>query len=180
METWAPIIFPTTNPWLPIAAGGIYFFLYLGLTYLFYSVNRQERAGGPFVRNGPLDVATSVVLVSITGWLIVNVVLLGAHGGLTFRFLLAYYALFILLFAGIYSLLEWHFPNSLHEVSKGSWETELQCLILSLQTMTTLGPTRASPKRYVAELVACAEAILGIFFIGVFVAQWVNAQSPLP
>jgi hypothetical protein len=53
-------------------------------------------------------------------------------------------------------------------------------LILSLQTMTTLGPTRATPRRYLAELVACAQAILGIFFIGVFVARWVNTLSPNP
>jgi ion channel len=41
--------------------------------------------------------------------------------------------------------------------------------------MTTLGYTRSAPNSAVAELVACAEAILGIFFIGVFISRWVNA-----
>jgi hypothetical protein len=177
LETWTWIILPIANPWLPILAGAAYFLLYLVLTFFFYAANRQEPAGGLLARNGLLDITSSIVLVSITAWLIVNVIVLGARGSLTFQFLVAYYGLFIFLFAGIYSLLEWHFPGSLQEVSKGTWETELQCLILSLQTMTTLGPTRATPKRYLAELVACAEAILGIFFIGVFVARWVNTLT---
>jgi hypothetical protein len=43
--------------------------------------------------------------------------------------------------------------------------------------MTTLGPTRVRPQSYPTELIACAQAILGIFFIGVFVARWVNSLT---
>jgi hypothetical protein len=45
--------------------------------------------------------------------LMAHVVYLGVQGDLTFRFLLSDYPLFIVLYAGISSLLEWHRPGSL-------------------------------------------------------------------
>ena len=175
-----PVIFPQANMWMPFVVGAVYFGIYLGLTGLFYSAHRNRQTQGFFARNGVVDVVTSLALVGVTLWLIVHVIWLAAHQFLTFPFLLAYYGLFVLLFSGVYSLIEWHFPRSLENAAENCWETELQCLILGLQPMATLGPTRATPRRYLAELVACAQAILGIFFIGVFVARWVNTLSPNP
>jgi hypothetical protein len=177
MEISIPVIFPRARPWMPILAGGLYFGLYLWVTQLFYAEDRAGRREGLFKRNGAFDVLTSLALIGVTLWLIVNVIVLAANQLLTFPFLFAYYVLFIFLFSGIYSLIQWHFPASLEGAAPSSWETELQCLILSLQTITTLGPTRVKPLSYLTELTACGEAILGIFFIGIFVARWVNTLT---
>lgn len=177
METAIPVIFPKARAWMPLLAGGVYLALYFWLTQLFYAEFHKKRGQELFKRNGSFDILTSAALIVVTLLLIGNVILLAATYQLTFPFLLAYYGLFILLFSGIYSLIEWHYPGSLKGAAASCWETELQCLVLSLQTMTTLGPTRVSPQGYLAELIACAEAIIGIFFIGVFVARWVNTLT---
>jgi hypothetical protein len=177
MEASIPVIFPKARPLMPLLAGGLYFVLYLWVTQLFYAEARAGRSGGLFKRNGWFDVMTSLALIAVTLWLIGNVILLAVNQLLTFPYLFAYYVLFILLFSGIFSLIEWHFPASLEGAATSCWETELQCLILSLQTITTLGPTRVKPFSYFTELTACGEAILGIFFIGVFVARWVNTLT---
>ena len=177
MEPSIPVIFPTARAWMPLLAGGVYLALYYGLTGLFYAHYRGERREEMFKRNGAFDIVTSLGLIVATLGVIANVILLAATYQLTFGYLFAYYVLFIVLFSGIYSLIEWHLPKSLGGAAASCWETELQCLILSLQTMTTLGPTRVTPRSYLAELAACAEAIVGVFFIGVFVARWVNTLT---
>ena len=103
---WPALTTTTRSSWLPIISGTAYLLVYLYLTDLFYRANRRRRVTGLLQRNGPLDLGSSVLLVAVTALLMAHVVYLGVQGDLTFRFLLSYYFLFIVLYAGIFGLLD--------------------------------------------------------------------------
>jgi hypothetical protein len=92
-------------------------------------------------------------------------------------YLVVYYFLFIFLFAIIYGIIDWHWPNNMFEgiPETGKWKAEARYLLISLQTQTTLGYTSSKPKDLKIELLTCIQALLGIFFITIFISLSINA-----
>jgi hypothetical protein len=50
----------------------------------------------------------------------------------------------------------------------GTW------LSTSMQTITTLGYTGVRPGQLLTEWIACAQAMIGIVFVAIFIGRWVN------
>ena len=94
---------------------------------------------------------------------------------LTLGNLIVYYFLFIFLFAFWYGILDWHWPGMLEEVSRDSWTGLVEHVLISVQTQTTIGYTRGKPKRLFVEVIACVQALLGIFLITISIARAVNS-----
>jgi hypothetical protein len=136
---------------------------------------KSEGARGIWKKNGALDVGTSLLWVVTTIVLIGSLLDLASRNKLSFGYLAQYYLLFIFLFAFIYGILEWHWQGMLYAIGSDLWVAEAKYLIVSMQTITTLGYTDVRPGRLVTECVACAEALVGITFVAIFISRWVNA-----
>jgi hypothetical protein len=54
------------------------------------------------------------------------------------------------------------------------WTAEAQYLTVSMQTITTLGYTGVRPGQLLTEWIACAQAMIGIVFVAIFIGRWVN------
>jgi|GEM_PF-3046516 len=130
-----------------------------------------------FKKNGIIDWLTSIVWVSCTGILIYSLFnLCIVRMTMSLGYLVIYYFLFIFLFSIIYGLIDWHTTNLFEGIpEKGKWIAEAQYLILSIQTQTTLGYSTYKPKDWRVELLTCIHALLGIFFMTIFISLSINA-----
>ena len=161
----------------PATVSLICFFYILGYYIVSALCIRAEQKGmdtSPLKKNAPLDVITSVLWVSIAFILLWSLLELCYMTPIPLGYLVLYYFFFIFLFAFSYGLLEWHFPGMLHEVDSATWEGELQYIVLSIQTQTTLGYTRAKPQRLLTEFIACTQALLGLLFCIIFIARAIS------
>jgi hypothetical protein len=109
--------------------------------------------------------------------LIASLIDLVVRNELSVSFLLQYYALFLLFFAFVYNLIGWHLPGAIEGLRAG-WAGELQCLIMSVQVMTTGDYTSAKPAKPISEVISAVQCLLGILFIAVFVAKAVGLLTP--
>ena len=151
--------------------------LYYIVTWFFLRYEDDTTYKGPWRKNGPIDWVTSFIWSAAAVGLIVSLLVLAIRNELRLGVLLHYYALFAFLFAFLFNLLEWHCPGTL-EGFAGRWSGEVQCLVLSLQALTSADFTSLRPKKRPAEVVAVFEAVLGLFFIAVFVAKAVSFMEP--
>jgi hypothetical protein len=157
----------------------LYILSYYAITAGSLRAQRLKLERSPFRRNGTLDVITSVLWVLIAAVLLWSLVELCVEQQISLSFLILYYIFFIFLFAFSYGILEWHFPGMLTDVDASTWRAEIQYLIISIQTQTTLGYTRARPARPLTEAIACGQVIVGLFFCIVFVARAVNLVTAI-
>jgi hypothetical protein len=127
-------------------------------------------------KNGPLDIITSITWLGFAILLIWSLSTLAFSASLTLSDLIQYYFLFIFLFAFCYGILDWHWPGMLEHVSRDSWQALLEHVLISVQTQTTIGYTRGKPKRLLVDIIACLQALLGIFLITISIARAVNKQ----
>lgn len=116
-------------------------------------------------KNGPLDILTSVTTVGFAVLLIWSLASLAFSEALTLTYLVAYYFFFIFLFAFLYGILAWHWTGMLEDVAKDTWTALAEHVLISTQTQTTLGYLKGKPARPLAQLIACLQALLGIFFL---------------
>jgi hypothetical protein len=93
--------------------------------------------------------------------------------------LLAFYIYFVFFFAFIYCSLNWHSPGAIAAIQNDNWYAEIQYLIVSLQSQTTLGYTRARPNDLFTEFFSAVQALIGVLFVAVAIAKAVG-QSRLP
>ena len=128
-------------------------------------------------KNGPLDNLTSLTSIIIGTILIWSLGTVAFSATLTLENLIVYYFLFIFLFAFWYGILDWHWPGMLVDVSRDSWTALIEHVLISVQTQTTIGYTSGRPKRLVVEVIACVQALLGIFLITISIAKAVNRVS---
>jgi hypothetical protein len=131
---------------------------------------------GPWRKYGAVDLITSSIWCVAAIGLILSLLDLAIHNELRLGFLLHYFVLVAFLFAFLFNLLEWHWPGSL-EGFAGGWAGELQCLILSTQALVSADFTSLRPKKRAAEVLGVLEAVLGLFFIAVFVAKAVSRMG---
>ena len=148
--------------------------LYYVISAFCIDAEKKKKRNHVLRKNKPLDIITSVL------WFLYAIVLIWSlidnciANQLSLRFLVLYYIFFIFLFAFCYGLLEWHFTDMLYGVKPDNWRAELQYIILSVQTQTTLGYTRVKPARMWTEVIACGQALLGLFFTVIFIAKAVK------
>ncbi len=167
--------------WIYVPVHLIFISVLFVVAYYWLSTKFWKHAGettdaGVWKQNGALDIVTSVLLLLPAVVLVLSVIDLAASAQMSVTYLLCYYGLLILFFSFGFSLLEWHKNGAIEKAGKG-WECELRCLLVSVQSMTGLGYTTARPQSVMAEVVAAAESLLGIFFIAIFVAKAVAAQT---
>jgi hypothetical protein len=155
----------------------IYIVAYYVVTHWSLRAARQASPKGwlkLWKKNGALDIATSVI------WLLGGVILVWSLMALSrsdersVGLLALYYGYFILIFAFCYCIVEWHFGNSLEGVNATTWRAQLQYLLVSTETQTMLGYCQVKPKRLLSEGLAAVQALLGLFFVVVFVAEAVE------
>lgn len=121
-------------------------------------------------KNGPVDVLTSGLWCPMAIVLILSLLDLLIRNELSLGYLLIYYGLLILLFAFVYNIIEWHFPGTIDGLKDG-WTGELQCLMMSVQVITTASYTSAKPAGRPAELVAVLQSLLGVALVAIFIAK---------
>lgn len=85
-----------------------------------------------------------------------------------------YYLFFAFLFGCIYGILHWHFPDALLGSSSYQGTCELEHLLFSIETITTLGHSRVKPGNLWVQLLCSIEALLGLYFIVRFVSKAVS------
>jgi hypothetical protein len=74
--------------------------------------------------------------------------------------------------------MQWHWSDMIKGIDEKKFiKAEVQFLILSVQTQTTLGYTDVKPQRSWVNGWMCLQAIIGLFFTVVFVAMAVNRIS---
>ena len=149
-------------------------FSYLVVSVFFFGTGNSERKDGFFLRNGWFDRLTTLVWSGWSVLLLVSLIILSSKNSLSLQYLLVYYGLFIFIFGMCYSLLEWHFEGHFDMKSKNFWDLEIQFLIMSIQSQTTIGHTSLKPARRFSELLVSLQALLGIFFLAIFVSRAVN------
>jgi hypothetical protein len=142
-------------------------------SYIFIHKNSKPDYKGWWRKNGSVDRGTSVLWSVTTVFLILSLFDLVNRNELPLRYLIHYFFLFILLFAFIYNICHWHWDGTLENAGSG-WAAEVNCVIMSIGAMTTSGFMSTRPKSVLAELIASAESLLGLFFIAVFVAKAVS------
>jgi hypothetical protein len=180
------------RPGMMVLLGSIYIAVYYAMAAFFHhyakrkempwsSRARKRRATGGYRgfwarvwrKRGFLDRASSVLwVISAISMLVSLLVLLSVHG-LKLRYIVAYYILFIFLFAICYNLAEWHYKGMIDDMEDGLIG-EFQCVTMSIQLMTGGYHTSAKPADWRVEIFAGAEAVLGVFFIAVYVAKAVT------
>lgn len=146
---------------------------YYLVSIFFIRADKPENRTGLWRKSGPLDWFTSIVWFMASVLLILSLVFLTYYNELSLAFLVVYYFLFIFLFAFCYGVVAWHFPKQFDGFEKG-WEGEFQYVLISVQTQTTLGYTRAKPVTTATEFFSALQALLGLFFTIIFIAKAVN------
>lgn len=156
----------------------IFCILYIALYYFvsIFSV-KAVKSGNPnalWRKNGILDVFTSITSIVFASVLIWSLSNLAFSVTLTLPYLLMYYFFFICLFAFWYGILDWHWKGMLDKVDTDSWRALIDHLLISVQTQTTIGYTKGKPNRLLVEVIACLQALIGIFLITISIARAVN------
>lgn len=147
---------------------------YYVVTYFALKAIRRKDTKSIWRKWGTVDIITSVT------WVLAPIVLgcsLFAYcwfGTLSLATLVAYYFYFVFFFSFLYCLAEWHFPGSLYGVSGDTWKSEWCYFIVSLQTQTGLGYTRARPDNWLTEFISGVQILVGILFWGIFIARAVG------
>lgn len=147
---------------------------YYIVTYFALKAIKNRSAKSIWRKWGLLDITTSAT------WVLVPIILgcsLFAYcwfGTLSLATLVTYYIYFIFFFSFIYCLAEWHFPGSLYGVYGDTWKSEWHYFIISLQTQTGLGYTRARPDNWITEFISGMQILVGILFLGIFIARAVG------
>jgi len=131
---------------------------------------------GIWKKNGVIDIITSIIWACATIVLITSFIYFVVKSQIGLAEALAFYVLFIVLFAFIYRLLDWHFPGMLAQQRPG-WAAEASALTVSIGAMTGGDLGSARPARVLTELIAALQGILGLLFVAIFIAQ---AVSKLP
>lgn len=144
-----------------------------------FFISNKEKGKGAFKKYGFWDLITSIFWILCAIILIVSLFYLcTVKFSMPLKYLVTYYFLFIFLFAIIYGIIDWHFPGDAFEgITSGSWTAELQYLILSIQTQSTIGYTNRKPKSVGIELLAAIHSLLGIFFMAIFISISINKLS---
>jgi hypothetical protein len=165
-EFSASIVNLFLNPALVSIICMIFILLYylLSAGFIYYKDNITSKW---WKRNGIFDILTSVLWTSTSLLLILSLLFLEIKSAdqLTLGFVVVYYLLFVFLFAFLYGIIDWHKPGTFADLSENPWHKELQYVIISFQTQSTLGYTRAKPNHLLPELVTCLQVFLGLFFI---------------
>ncbi len=157
---------------------GLYIISYYIVSGLCLHAEKNSLTSSVFKKNATFDIITSVCWVLAAIFLLWSLVELCITQEISLGFLVLYYFFFIFLFAFSYGLLEWHFPGMLEGVHSSTWTGELLYLVLSVQTQTTLGYTSARPARPLTEVIACMQALLGLFFCVIFIARSIALMVP--
>lgn len=152
----------------------IYICAYYFVSIFSIAAVKSGKANALWKKSGLLDVFTSITSTLFATALIWSLGTLAFNKTLTLSYLIMYYFFFICLFAFWYGILDWHWPGMLEGVSRDSWTALLEHLLISVQTQTTIGYTRGRPKRLLVEVIACIQALLGIFLITISIAKAVN------
>ena len=145
----------------------IFIVLYYLISWGFIRDQNTKSQSKWWKKNGFFDQLTSLF------WLCFSVILVGSlleleitrSVELTLGYVINYYVLFVFLFAFCYAILDWHRPGMFADISSDLWHREAQYVIISFQTQSTLGYTRARPNHFLPELISCIQVFLGIFFI---------------
>jgi len=90
------------------------------------------------------------------------------------------YILIGVVFALIYSWIEWSYPGSFRGITAAESRATWEFIYFSLVTMTTLGYGDIVPVHESARSLATIEAILGQFFVAVLVARIVAVLAMQP
>lgn len=152
--------------------------LYYGVSALFISANKDLNSPPKFFKkNGIIDWVTSTIWITCTVVLIYSLFnLCIIKMTMSLGYLVIYYFLFIFLFSIIYGIIDWHTTGLFEGIPEtGKWLAEARYLILSIQTQTTLGYSTSKPKDWRVELLTCVHALLGIFFMTIFISLSINA-----
>ena len=173
--TYILLIEALRDPFLISIACWIFIGGYYVVSYYFIKGARTKGYTGPWRKNGALDVITSVLWCLVAALLLASLLDLTIDNRLSLQYLVQYYFFFVFLFGFIYGILHWHWPGMLRDAGDG-WRAEVKYIIISIQTITTVGYTTARPEHPVTELIACSQTLLGIFFIAVFIAKAVSAM----
>ena len=162
------------NPDTVVLLTILYIFSYYLVSFFFMRPQATAARTGMFRRNGPIDVVTSVIWFLAALMLLSSLFELALKNRLPYTYLVLYYVFFIFLFAFCYGLLEWHFPGMLKDLDPAGWNAELQYILISIGAQTGYGYSRSGPARLLTECIAAAQALLGIFFVVVFIAKAVG------
>lgn len=166
----------SNDPVKIIYIGFVYVASYYVVSAVFHHYSVKPGYSGIWRKNGIIDVITSVIWCIAAIGLITSLLDLLIRNELTVVYLLLYYALFLFLFAFLYNILNWHFVGTIDGLQAG-WKGELQCVVMSIQVMTTGDYTSAKPAKLVAEVFACLQSLLGVLFVAVFIAKAVALLS---
>ena len=148
---------------------GYYYF-----TAKFISALNSQNANKIWRKNGPLDIFTSIVWVISPVLLLIGLLWEVSSNALSLFYLILFYLFFIFFFAFLYGLTEWHFERSLKFLSPEPWAAELQYIIMSVQTQTTLGYNRTRPNRIYVEVISLFQVLIGLFFTIIFIGEAVG------
>ena len=164
------IIAGLNDPAVIVYVGWGYVVSYYLASWGFHYHSSDANHTGIWKKNGFADVVTSTIWSIVAIILILSLIDLLIRNELSLGFLLHYYVLFLLLFAHVYNIVEWHAPGSIGDMQAG-WPGELQCVIMSIEIMTSAPYTSARPVTLVPESIAALQALLGLAFVAIFIAK---------
>lgn len=153
-----------------VLIGAAYGIGYYIVSWLFHRHSHDSTYGGWWRKNSAADAITSFLWIVVAVVLILSLLDLLSRNELPLQYLLAYYVLWLFLFAFIYNILEWHYPGMVSGLSEG-WSGELQCLVMSVSAMTAGPYTSARPAKPLAEAIAAFQSLLGLLIVVVFIAK---------
>lgn len=163
---------PQIITWICIACICSYYLV----SWLF--INKIGSTNRWMAKSGIIDRVTSFAWTGTAVLLIASLYYLCSEMSMPLRFLLIYYFLFIFLFAIVYGIIDWHYEGiAFDNIDTGTWKAELQYFLISLQTQTTLGYTNSKPKSIGADIVTSVQALMGVFFIAIFISLSLNNIS---
>ena len=167
------------SPFAVTVVCAVYIVSYYAVSECFFVAHRRNNTTSLFRKNGWLDNVTSGIWFVIAIVLIWSLIELSAKNQLQLGFLLCYYTVFIFLFAFLYGLLDWHFEGMIDGIATEPWIAEVQYLLFSVETITTLGHSRVKPSHTLIQFINAIQALLGLFFVVVFIAKAVTLMVPL-
>ena len=164
------------NPTTIIGIVTAYAVGYYVVSFLFYRHANRPDYKGLWRKNSLVDIGSSILWGAVAIVFIASLLDLIIRNALPLGYLLVYFALWTLLFAFMYNIVNWHFPGFIHGLEDG-WASELQCLTLSASAMTGGPSTVARAGNTVAEAVVSIQSVLGMLMVVVFIAKAVAAVS---
>jgi hypothetical protein len=157
------------NPVIAVRVGVLFVASYYAISTISIHFDKPNYSG-LWRKNGFVDIGTSVFWFGGTLLLIISFLDFVVRRQIGLVDAVKFYLLFIVLFAFVYRLLDWHFPGMLAHQRPG-WAAEGSALVLSIGAMTGGDLGTARPARVLTELIAALQAVLGLLFIAIFVAQ---------